>query len=546
MTMERNLKKLTAEPLDIVVIGGGAHGATVTYHAARAGFRVALVEKNDFCSATSANSLKILHGGLRYLQHLNIKRMRHSILARREMMHLAPHLVQPLPCLMPVYGHGLRGKTVMRTALFLNDCIGWDRNQGLPADIQLPASALVSRKKCEELIPTVNKPGLQGGAVWHDVLALDTERLIISYILEAADLGAGVANYTEATGLLSDGDGLYRLILKDALSSQIHTIQTRFVINAAGPWMDNLSSGTRSPGTPAQKWAMALNIVSRKKIFEKYAVALEGNRAYADRDAIIKRGKRLYFFVPWQRHTMIGTEYQVSTAPPDKLNISREHIENMINEVNAIYPSAQLQYDDISFYHAGLLPMAEAPDVDDGHVQLEKTSSIQEHDTSGFKGVFSIKGVKYTTAPHIASQLMHILSRRCAPTNRIAVPETLASCPHNPSVNEEVMDVLQKRYGRRSNRAAGYINTPQDNTAWLDRRAEFLRAEVAYLITEEMACTLSDIVFRRTGLGTAECPPKATLTAIAEEMARLLRWDEERTNKEIGAVLNRYTPLTPV
>ncbi|MDP3694941.1 MAG: FAD-dependent oxidoreductase, partial [Desulfocapsaceae bacterium] len=308
--MKRDLKKLASETLDILVIGGGAHGATIAYHAAMAGYKIAIIDKKDFCSATSANSLKILHGGLRYLQHLNIKRMRHSIMARREMMRLAPHLVQPLSCIMPAYGYGLRGKKIMQAALFLNDCISWDRNIGLPADIQLPPGFTVSKQRCQELIPGIKTENLHGASIWHDTLAVDTERLIMTYLLEAERLGALAANYAEATGVNMDGDGLYCVSIKDTFTQQVHIVKTRFIVNAAGPWIENLSSVLKSPDSTPQKWAMALNVIIRKRIFEKHAVALEGNNTYEDKDAIIKRRKRLYFFVPWRGYTMIGTDYQ--------------------------------------------------------------------------------------------------------------------------------------------------------------------------------------------------------------------------------------------
>ncbi len=539
--MKRDLKKLASEVLDIVVIGGGAHGAAIAYHTAQAGYQVALVEKNDFCSATSANSLKILHGGLRYLQHLNIKRMRHSIVARREMMRLAPHLVRPLSCVMPAYGHGLRGKTVMQAALFLNDCISWDRNNGLAADIQLPPGSTVSRQRCQELIPGIKTEGLHGASVWHDALAVDTERVIMTYLLEAVNLGAMVANYAEATGLYQDGDGLYGVMLKDTFTHQLYTVKTRFIVNAAGPWVEKLSSVTRNSAMAPQKWAMALNIVTRKKIFGEYAVALEGNSTYEDRDAIIKRGKRLYFFVPWRGYTMIGTDYQVSTANADCLQIKHEDIENMVDDINAIYPPAQLHYEDVSFYHAGLLPMASKPEAEDDQVQLEKNSLIHKHEDKGLKGIFTIKGVKYTTAPHIACELVHLLQKRCAPAK-------IAGQQHIPEEgwqadNHEIGDLLKQRYGHQAARVAHYLQMSQDNEPWLDKTAGFLKTEVDYLIREEMAFTLSDIVLRRTGLGTAECPARKTLTAIAARMATILDWNEERIKKEIEDIICRYSPL---
>lgn len=540
--MKRDLKKLASETLDILVIGGGAHGAAIAYHGAMAGYKIAVIDKNDFCSATSANSLKILHGGLRYLQHLNIKRMRHSILARREMMLLAPHLVRPLPCIMPAYGHGLRGKKIMQAALFLNDCISWDRNIGLPADIQLPPGFTVSKQRCQELIPDIKTEGLHGASIWHDALAVDTERLIMTYLLEAANLGALAANYAEATKIIMEGDGLYCVSIKDKFTQQVYIVKTRFIVNAAGPWIKNLSSATKSPERTPQKWAVALNLVTRKKIFGEHAVALEGNKTYKDKDAIIKRGKRLYFFVPWRGYTMIGTDYQASTAHPDGLQIKREDIQQMIEDINAIYPPAQLTYEDVSFYHAGLLPMTPKIEAGKDNVQLEKNSQIHEHDRNGFKGIFSIKGVKYTTAPHIAREIVHLLQKRFSPAKTVSKKQHVPDAGRQPE-NHAISRLLEKRYGRQAARVAHYLREEQGDNVWIDKTAGFLKAEVDYLVQEEMAYTLSDIVLRRTGLGTAECPSRKILAEIAAVMAAILDWDEERKKKEIDDVLCRYLPL---
>ncbi len=540
--MKRDLKKMASEVLDILVIGGGVHGAAIAYHAAKAGYQVALIEKNDFCSATSANSLKILHGGLRYLQHLNIKRMRHSIVARREMMQLAPHLVQPLPCVMPAYGHGLRGKKIMQTALFLNDCISWDRNRGLAADIRLPPGFTVSKKRCQEMISAIQTEDLHGASVWHDALAVDTERLVMTYLLEAADLGALAANYAEATGVDKDRDGLYRVTFKDTFNQQVHTVKARFIINAAGPWLENLLTATKISGTKSQKWAMALNIITRKKIFGEYAVALEGNSSYEDTDAIIKRGKRFYFFVPWRGYTMIGTDYQASTANPDCLQIRREDIQTMIDDINDIYPPAKLQYEDISFYHAGLLPMTDTPEAGNNNVQLEKNSLFHEHDEKGFQGIFSVKGVKYTTAPHIASEIVNLLRKRFLPAKTVEKKQHISDDGWQP-VNQEIDRLLKKRYGRQAAQVHNYLHEEQNSEVWIDKTAGLLKAEVEYLIQEEMACTMSDIVLRRTGLGTAECPSKDILMKIAVLMAEILDWNDERKMKEIEDVFNQYSPL---
>jgi glycerol-3-phosphate dehydrogenase len=538
---KRDLKKLSSEVQDVLVVGGGAHGATVAYHAAKAGYATAIVEKNDFCAATSANSLKILHGGLRYLQHLNIQRMRHSITARKEMMQLAPHLVQPLACMMPLYGKGLRGKRVMQTALYLNDCIGWDRNKGLAADIRLPGGRILSKNKCLEIVPGLESNDLHGAAVWHDALAVDTERLILEYILESFRYGVKAANYCEAITLERRDDDLYHVTIRDTLSNEHYQVKTKCIVNAAGPWFEQVvQSGEKRASS--QKWALALNLVSKKKIFDDYAVALEGISEYADKDAIIKRDKRLYFFVPWRGYTMIGTDYTETNVSPDNLQVKRKMIQNMVDEVNSIYPPAALEYKDISFYHAGLLPMRDG--AEEGNVQLEKNSSFFDHTEQNFSRVISIKGVKYTTAPHIAHEVVRFIGKKLQPQQSVKkVSDAVQSYAPLDADQQGLRHSLENRYGPRAAQILSLMQAKEGDDIWIDKRYGLLKAEFIYLIQEEMACKLSDVIFRRTGLGTAECPDPKVLEKIAACMSENLGWDTTRIDQEIENVMHRYLPL---
>jgi glycerol-3-phosphate dehydrogenase len=537
----RDLKKLSSDVLDVLVVGGGAHGATVAYHAAKAGYATAIVEKNDFCGATSANSLKIIHGGLRYLQHGNIKRMRQSILARREMMQLAPHLVQPLACMMPLHGNGLRGKRLMQIALLLNDCIGWDRNHGLAEDGHLPRGHIVSAEKCLEVIPWIEKNNLTGAAVWYDGLAIDSERLIIEYILAGIRHGAKAANYVKALALKKEADDLYRVTLCDQLTQEEHQVKTRIVVNAAGPWFEQAVQGMGQK-KGKQKWALSINLVSKKKIFDEYAVALEGMSDYEDKDALLKRGKRLYFFVPWRGYTMIGTEYEVSSEGPDNLQVKAEQIRKMIDGVNSIYPHAVLKYEDISFYHAGLMPIQDESDMD--NIQLEKNSSFVEHVQQNFSGVISIRGVKFTTAPYIAGEVVDCIKRKLQPREDI---QNRSGSAEDSGVLRGVKDtgfpLLEARYGQRAAQVLSYTQESEGTDIWIDEMSGLLKAEVRYLIHEEMVCRLSDIVLRRTGIGTAECPSRDLMEKIAVFMGNIFAWDESRRLEEIDEVMRRYRPL---
>ena len=202
--MERDPSKLQRNKYDLLVIGGGIYGACVTWDAALRGLSVALVEKGDFASATSANSLKIIHGGLRYLQHGDFKRMRESIRERRTLMEIAPHLVHPLPVLIPTFGHGMQGREVLSLALMINDLIGFDRNRLDDPEKHICRGRVISRRECLELLPGIHKKDLTGGAIFHDAQVYNSERLVLSFIRSAEKAGAELANYVEVTGFIQN------------------------------------------------------------------------------------------------------------------------------------------------------------------------------------------------------------------------------------------------------------------------------------------------------------------------------------------------------
>lgn len=540
--MKRALDTICSGVLDVLVVGGGIHGAAIGYHAAKAGYRTAVLDKKDFCGATSANSLKILHGGLRYLQHGNIRRMRHSILSRREMMRLAPYLVKPLPCMMPLYGGVLQNRMVMRTALFINDCVGWDRNQGLPVELHLPGGHVVSRQKCREVISNIEDDGLRGAAVWYDVLALDTERLVLEYLLEGESFGVEAANYAAVAAVERENAGNYCVTVEDRLHGQERLVRAKFVVNASGPWFDEqVFASTEQKEPRKQKWALALNLISKKKIFDEYAVALEGQTIYRDSDSLVKRDKRLYFFVPWRDYTMIGTEYSVCPTGPDGMSVKWETIRKMVEEINAICPQAGLQYDDISFFHAGLLPIQNCSE--DENIQLEKNSTFAAYDDNGQRGILSLKSVKYTTAPHIAHEVVRYLAKRYQSSKTVMHKDALPTSEGIEDAENEFKGHLQRRYGPRAKRVLQYMDDGKEKNPWIGTGDYLLKAEVEYLIAEEMVCRLGDIVFRRTGLGTAECPSPNLLQDMAEYMGDLLGWDAPAKEKEVQGVLRRYAPL---
>ena len=554
--MKKDLLQLHNTQFDLAIVGGGIHGAVIAYEAARAGYRVALLEKGDFAGSTSANSLKIVHGGIRYLQHGDIKRMRESIVSRRKMMALAPHLVKPLRCLMPTYGHGIKGRETMRLAFAIYDLIAYDRNQGLAEENRLPCGGAISREEVKWVVPGIAEAGLSGGAVWHDAIALDTERLVLAYLTEAVRYGAVVANYTEATKVEIAGGWVSAVVARDPLEGREIRVACRALVNAAGPWLENLTGHIGGSGD--QLWATALNIVVKKRLFEKYAVGLEGYTDFTDKDALIKRGKRLFFFVPWQdRFTMIGTTYAPYQGTAEDFSLTRQEVAAVLEDINKIYPHGRLSMEDVTFFHAGLLPIKEADTSKADSVQLDKSSVIIEHGPlDGRNGLFSIKGVKYTTAPDIAEKMVNILAsdawlgKRVAASYTALPPRNLDFGPAITALGGEYAAVrkhLSTRYGSGWREVFRFlVQRPPAGTSespWLLEQPPLLAAELLYFIQEEMAVNLADVVFRRTNLAAGECPAREVLQRIATYMGRELQWSSEEQERQITQVEQVFTIL---
>jgi glycerol-3-phosphate dehydrogenase len=555
--MKKDFLRFNDIEFDLAVVGGGIHGAILTYEAAKAGYKVALVEKGDFGHSTSANSLKIIHGGIRYLQHGDFKRMRESIISRRAMMQFAPHLVKPLACLMPTYGHGMKGRELMRIAFRVYDLISFDRNKGLPAASCLPNGGAISSSEMKWVAPGIKDEGLTGGAVWYDAIAENTERLILEYVKAAVCCGAVVANYVRATKVLELDGKAYGLKLEDQQRRLKTTLMCRAVVSAAGPWLGELGPVQGDKGT--QLWATAINIVVRRRLFKKYAVGLEGYTDFTDKDALIKRGKRLFFFVPWRNeYTMIGTNYAPYQGPVDAFRVSREQVGLMLDDINKIYPAAGLTLADVSYFHGGLLPMDGLGGKGADTVQLDKSSRIIAHrQQGGPAGLYSIKGVKYTTAPDIAHKVLGLLHKdgylpsikKGAYTGRAprrfdfgGLAKRLGSTRY-----DELVAYLQQRYGEGWRSVLSYLWQDRcmiaDNPLYIVEKPPLLLAELLYFMHEEMAVNLVDVVLRRSDIGSGGCPAPEVLQQLAAAMGAELGWSKDEEQAQVAEVMAHYAIL---
>lgn len=297
--MRRNLDTLSTTVYDVLVVGGGIQGACTAWDAALRGLSVALIEAKDFGWATSANSLKIIHGGLRYLQHGGVRRVRESAAEQAALLRVAPHLVRPLPVLVPTRGHGLRGKEVLGLALTAYESITRDRRGRADRGHRLPRWRLLSRDQVTERLPGLSRQGLTGAALFYEAQVLDSERLVLAFLRSTFEAGGCIANYVRAQRCLREKGRVVGVEATDELTGNPFPIKAHAVIEATGPWVGEL--GGRSPAGVAK----AFNVMSRRPLVDcAVGVPVEDHH---DPDVVIDRGTRFLFATAWRDRSLIGT-----------------------------------------------------------------------------------------------------------------------------------------------------------------------------------------------------------------------------------------------
>lgn len=540
--MQRDLRRLADTEFDLVVIGGGIYGTTAAWDAALRGLSVAIIDRADFGSGTSFNSAKTVHGGVRMLQSGNVAGMRQFVRERRALSRIAPHLVHPLPFVIPTYRGLTRHRWVMRFGMAVNDLLSQDRNDLADPAKYLPNSRLLSRDECLTLNPFIDPNGVTGGIEWFDCQMHNSDRVTLSFLLTAVAKGTVAANYLECIGALRRNHRVEGIVARDRFSNDRFDIRARVVLNAAGPWAPPLLE-TLAPGhaTPLPRGlSKAMNLIVSRPMHGQHAV---GGPA----------GSRLLFLAPWRGLTLAGTSHSPFRGAPDDFVATRSDVERFLHEVNAAFPALAISLDDIRLVHRGLLPAQETT-TDDIH--LLKQSPVRDHRVDGAKGLLSVLGVRYTTARHTAQQAIDAVYAalgRPAPMCRTAetpllggefddLSQLLHEADHtdSPEIDGTTRRHLALTYGTsRDVLLAALQSAPADRTP-LGSNCSITRAEVRHAVRNEMAVHLSDAVLRRTEAGSAGHPGDDALQAAAAVMSEELGWSAARVEAEIAETNQVY------
>ncbi|TAN39088.1 MAG: glycerol-3-phosphate dehydrogenase/oxidase [Verrucomicrobia bacterium] len=552
--MQRDLKRLADETFDLLIIGGGINGLATAWDASLRGLKVALIEKSDFGGQTSSATLKIIHGGLRYLQHLDFRRMRESIRERSALLRLAPHLASPMPFLVPTYGHLMQGMEVMAAAMLMNDLISCDRNRDQPdPDRRLPSGHYLSRRATLDLAPGISEKGLTGGVIFYDGQMYNSERLTFSFALSASAAGAQLANYVAAIRLLRKGAHVTGARCRDLETGAEFDVRATITANMSGPWSDIVLGLLERPDPPRRVVrSKGIQIVA-PQLYDKVAVAVPS--AYVDPDAVLARGTRNFFITPWRGTSLIGTTDTVYEGDPDAFRITDRDIRDFVAEINQSLPCAKLTREQVPFAFGGLRPITEK-NIDTGSTVARKYEIYDHEQDLKIGGLLSVIGVKYTTARFLAEQVVDATFQKLGKTSPRCVTlerplaggktgvwadferATLAAAP--AGISGTTMRHLAHSYGTDYQLVLDLAAREAGAAALVPGAEEVIVAEILHAIRNESARKLEDVVLRRTDLGTQGQPSAAALAACADLMARELGWDTARRAREIAETAARF------
>jgi glycerol-3-phosphate dehydrogenase len=546
------LRRLETETFDLLVIGGGITGAGIARDAALRGLSVALIEKTDFAAGTSSKSSKLVHGGLRYLEHGQFRLVFEGTNERTLLMRLAAHLVRPLEFLVPVYKHDKPGLFVLDVGLWIYD--------GLSKFSSPKLHRTVRAGRISKLEPTLRRQALAGGLLYYDC-ATDDARLTLENILDARALGATIVNHTRVVSLLREADRIVGATVSpsDGGESGQIPVRAKVTINATGPWSDAIRALAGEDGMLSTSKGVHL-VVDAARLNPHHAVVMRQQKAAprGTRSALKVDGRtegasrgssRVVFCIPWGDRTVIGTTDTFYDGRPEDVACNADDAGYLLDIANHYFPDAALTVDDVLATWAGLRPL----------IKQEAVSSAsdvsREHHILARPGLVTIAGGKLTTYRRMAAEVVDCAGEQLggvAPSRTAERPLPGAAEPiylagyagitqlqeslTKGGVDAAVAKQLASSYGARAPAVAARMRADPALAARLDPELAHVLAQIDVAIDEEQALTVDDVLGRRIplllrsrdqGLGCVE--------QVAEHMRGKLHWSAARTRAEIAA-----------
>lgn len=539
--MKRFIDQYDGKVYDIVIVGGGISGAAVAYDAARRGLSVALLEKRDFGWATSAATSKLIHGGLRYLNYLEFGLVRESLKERRTLENIAPNLVYPFPFMVPNYNKLLNNRWVIKAGMILYDILSFDKGWTWDKAKKIPMHYSVSRKKALETEPNLRQEGLSAATVYYDCQSISPERLTLAFVKSAVQLGADVANYAEVKSFLKSSDNTVQgARVYDSLRDREVEVRGRLTVNCGGPWADIvLSLAGEGENEHSIRRSEGIHLITRP-VVNKYAVAM-----------MTPKGRH-FFLIPWRGYTLIGTTDREYQGDPDEYTVTKESVDDFLDEIENTFGKRLINYEDIYYVYGGLRPLVE--DQVEGTYESSRRYEIYDNKKDGFDGLITVEGGKYTTSRNLAENVVKMVGKKLG--EKLPDSETdkhyLYGCEikdlerfletvntERNSFDEKTLEYLARNYGTEYDEIMKLGKEDSTLSRPVTPDGEIL-AEVLFAVRNEMAVTLNDILFRRTGIGTIGHPGKEVLQQVADLAAKELGWDDAEKKRQIEAAEKEF------
>jgi glycerol-3-phosphate dehydrogenase len=511
---------------DLLVIGGGITGAGVARDAALRGLRVALLEADDWASGTSSRSSRLVHGGVRYLEHGHLHLVFESSRERRTLLTIAPHLVRPLQFTWPVYAGARIPRWKLRAGLLAYDALALFRNVGRHRGL--------SKQQIVRAEPALRTADLTGGASYWDA-GTDDVRLTLANVTAAAEAGAAVLNHAPVVGFLHEGNGqLAGVEVRDMITSERTTIAARVVVNATGPWSD--MTRRMDDGVPhaAVLGSKGVHIaVPRSRVPCASALTL-----------LHPADGRVFFILPSPVHTIVGTTETPADTGPGEIRANRRDVQYLLQAANHFFPAAGLTEAHVISAWAGIRPLVAQAGTS------ANDASREHHIGTSSSGLLSVTGGKLTTYRSMASEIVDMVERRLGRRSVTAstTAEALLPGAGDRSFDAEVLDAqdvipdaetaehLVRAHGDRWRVVWGLADQEPLLRDRLDPDLPYIAAEVLWAGYAEGAWTVADVLVRRMPVAYERADAGRGLApAVARLLARVHKWDraqEERAATE--------------
>jgi glycerol-3-phosphate dehydrogenase len=520
LTPNSRLAALAGERFDVVIIGGGIIGAGIARDAAIRGLRVALFEKADFGSGTTAGSTRLIHGGLRYLEMLDFGLVRMDLRERETLLRIAPHLVKPLEFIMPFYGSSLFYRCKMKMGMTLYDLLSYDKS--------LPRHRFVTPGELKKMEPNLCRQDLQGAMVYFDAQANSPERLCLENIIDAREHGAQTFNYAEVTGALYTGEVIQGIRVRDLLSDERTevSVESRVVVNASGAWFDRVAGKLADSGRAAQIRTTKGVHIACPPVSDRAVVVFS------------RVDGRLMFVIPWLGHSLIGTTDTDFAADPATAQATSADVDYVLRSVAEYFPA--LDTTQIYFSNAGVRALAKEKG---SKSSVSRRHRIAGGAHSGAGNLVSVLGGKITGYRGIAEEAVDAVCAKLKVNAPCVTATTALPGAHGgarPSdvsksgLKSETIAHLFELYGSRASEVIQLAASEEHLREPLAPYAPDVAAQVVFAARAEQCVRLVDFLLRRTLLGFSQDQGRSAVTRAAGLLAEELAWSPERTSAEIS------------